>query len=70
MVYSFGFFIAFSYYVNGTLPKIVFSLTGATILSTLIVSMAMPELKRKPPAKKLVLVELVDGSPDELPRKN
>jgi len=48
-IYSFGFFILFSSYVDGLLSKIVFSLTSATILSTLVVSMAMPQLKRRPP---------------------
>jgi len=48
-IYSFGFFIAFNYYIEGLLPRVVISLTSATILAILVVSMAMPELKRKPP---------------------
>jgi len=52
MIYFFSFLIVFSYYVDGLLSQIVFSLTSATILSTLVVSMAMPELKRRPPNKK------------------
>ncbi len=52
VVYLFGFLIIFSLSINGLLTIIVSSLTSAILLSGLVISMAMPELKRKPPEKK------------------
>ena len=48
MLYFFGFLIAFSYCFDTFLAKFVFSVTSAVLLSHLVVSMAMPELRRKP----------------------
>ena len=50
-VYSFGFIVMFSYLINGFVLILVSSLTSAIILATLVVSMAMPELRRKPSNK-------------------
>ncbi len=47
-VYFFGFLIIFSLCINGLLTIVVSSLTSAILLSGFVVSMAMPELKRKP----------------------
>jgi hypothetical protein len=51
VVYLFGFLIIFSYCINGFLTIVVSSLISAMLLSGFVVSMAMPELKRKPPTK-------------------
>ncbi|MGK2906091.1 MAG: hypothetical protein ACSLFH_07075 [Desulfuromonadales bacterium] len=51
VVYLFGFLIIFSIYIDGILTIIVLSLTSAILLSGFVVSMAMPELKRKPPTR-------------------
>jgi hypothetical protein len=48
LVYFFGFLIIFSLFINGVLTIIVSSLTSSILLSGFVVSMAMPELKRKP----------------------
>ena len=48
-VYFFGFLIVFGYFFDGFLLVFVFSLTNAILLSHLVVTMAMPEMKRKPP---------------------
>lgn len=47
-VYSFGFLVIFSTLTNGFLTIVVSSLTSAILLANLVISMAMPELKRKP----------------------
>jgi len=51
VIYFFGFLVTFSIYIDGILTIIVSSLTSAILLSGFVVSMAMPELKRKPPTK-------------------
>lgn len=50
-VYCFGFLIIFSLCINGPMSIIVSSLTSALLLSGFVVSMAMPELKRKSPTR-------------------
>jgi hypothetical protein len=62
MIYFFGFLIAFSYCFDAFLAKLVFSVTSAVLLSNLVVSMAMPELRRKPSIEIRVLAELADGN--------
>ncbi len=47
-VYLFGFLIVFSNVTNGFLTIVVSSLTSSILLASLVVSMAMPALKRKP----------------------
>ena len=47
-IYSFGFFVLFSFILDGVLTITVSSLTSALILSHFIVSMSMPALKRNP----------------------
>jgi len=51
IVYLFGFLIICSFCINGLLTIAASSLTSAILLSGFVVSMAMPELKRKPPTK-------------------
>jgi hypothetical protein len=51
VVYFFGFLIIFSLCINGIVTIVVSSLTSAILLSGYVVSMAMPELKRKPTTK-------------------
>jgi len=46
-VYFFGFVVGFSYFMNGFLTVFLFSITSAIILAHMVVTMAMPELKRK-----------------------
>ena len=48
VIYSFGFFVLFSFIFDGVLPIMVWSLTSALILSHFVVSMSMPGLKRNP----------------------
>jgi hypothetical protein len=48
VVYIFGFLIVFSLFLDGFLTILISSLTSAILLSGFVVSMAMPELKRKP----------------------
>ena len=69
VIYFCGFLIVFSYSASGYLTWAVFSLTSAILLANLVVSMAMPELKRKPFAKRLILVELKDGTSRQLGKK-
>ncbi len=47
-VYFFGFIIMFACLIDGPLTIFVSSLTSAILLAGFVVSMAMPELKRKP----------------------
>lgn len=49
MVYFFGFLVIFSYFIDGFLTIAISSLTSAILLSAFVVSLAMPEFKRKPP---------------------
>ena len=51
LVYCFGFLIIFSMFLNGFVTIVVCSLTSAILLSSMVVSMSMPELKRKPASK-------------------
>ena len=47
-IYFFGFVIVFNFAFDGFVTISVFSLISAIVLTNLVVSMAMPELKRKP----------------------
>ncbi len=47
-VYFFGFVVLYSYFMNGFVLVLVASVISAIILATLVVSMAMPELRRNP----------------------
>lgn len=51
LVYLFGFLIVFSLSINGFVTIVVSSLTSAILLAGMVVTMAMPELKRRPPSK-------------------
>ena len=62
MIFFFGFLIAFSHCFDAFLAKLVFSVTSAVLLSNLVVSMPMPELRRKPSIEIRVLAELADGN--------
>lgn len=50
-VYLFGFLIVFSVFSNGFVTVVVSSLMSAILLSCFVISMAMPQLKRKPSVK-------------------
>lgn len=62
LIYFFGFLIVFSYLFDSYLSRIIVSLTSSIVLAHLVVSMAMPELKRKPGGSRFILAELIDGS--------
>ena len=47
-VYFFGFVVFFSNALNGQFTIFILSMTSALVLSHLVISMAMPELKRNP----------------------
>ncbi len=47
-IYSFGFLIVFTYFSSGFVTIVISSLTSAILLSSFVVSMVMPTLKRKP----------------------
>ena len=47
-VYFFGFVVFFSNTLNGQLTILILSMISALVLSHLVISMAMPELKRNP----------------------
>jgi amino acid transporter len=47
-VYFFGFVIVFSLFLDGFLTVFIPSITSAILLAHLVVTMAMPVLKRKP----------------------
>jgi hypothetical protein len=47
-IYSFGFFVLFSFILDGVLTIMVTSLISSLILSHFVVSMSMPSLKRNP----------------------
>jgi hypothetical protein len=51
LVYFFGFVIIFSLNIDGFVTILVCSLTSAILLSSTVVTMAMPDLRRKPTAK-------------------
>jgi hypothetical protein len=68
IIYFFGFLIVFSSVFSGFLTWIVFSLTSAIILASLVVSTAMPELKRSHIIKGSVLVKLTDGTSCRVPK--
>jgi hypothetical protein len=46
-VYFFGFMIVFGYFIDGFVTIFLFSITSAILLSHMVVTMVMPELKRK-----------------------
>jgi hypothetical protein len=48
LVYFFGFLLIFGYVINGFLTILICSLMSAVLLAGFVVSMAMPQLKRKP----------------------
>ena len=48
LVYFFGFVVTFNLCISGFLTILVTSLTSAILLSGTVVTMAMPELKRRP----------------------
>lgn len=50
-VYFFGFVVLYSYFMDGFVIVLVSSVISAIILATLVVSMAMPELRRNPSNK-------------------
>ena len=50
-IYFFGFMVVFGYFMDGFVSIFLFSITSAIILAHLVVTMAMPELKRKPDIK-------------------
>ena len=52
VVYFFGFVILFNLFIDGFLAILVSALTSSILLSGFVVSMTMPELKRKPPAEQ------------------
>ena len=68
-IYFIGFVILSSYLASGYFTRFVFSVTSAVILSHLVTSMAMPELRRKAPVEGLVLAELTDGSASRIAKK-
>ena len=47
-LYFFGFQVGFNYYFDGLVAILIYSLTSAILFSHLVVSIAMPELKRRP----------------------
>jgi formate hydrogenlyase subunit 3/multisubunit Na+/H+ antiporter MnhD subunit len=47
-LYLFGFILIFGYFVDGFIPKYVYSLTSAILLSHYLISLFMPDLKRQP----------------------
>jgi len=46
-VYFFGFVLVFSQLMDGFLTILIVSLTSAVLLSSFVISMSMPELRRK-----------------------
>jgi len=61
-IFLFGFMILFHIFIDGFVTWAVFSVTSAALLSIILVSSAMPELKRMPEAISLIEVEMKDGS--------
>lgn len=70
LIYFVGFLMVFSYLFSGFITWVVFSATSATILSTVVLSMAIPELKRMPANSPLILVELKNGVSCRMEKKS
>ncbi len=51
LIYFFGFLVIFNLCISGFVTILVTSLTSAILLTGTVVTMAMPELKRRPTAK-------------------
>ena len=51
LIYFFGFLVIFNLCISGFVTIFVTSLTSAILLTGAVVTMAMPELKRRPTAK-------------------
>jgi len=51
LIYFFGFLVIFNLCISGFVTTLVTSLTSAILLSGTVVTMAMPELKRRPTIK-------------------
>ena len=51
IVYFFGFLIVYSFCISNFFSIVLFALLSATLLAAMVVSMAMPELKRRPDDK-------------------
>jgi len=51
LVYFFGFLVIFNLCISGFVTIFVTSLTSAILLTGAVVTMAMPELKRRPTTK-------------------
>ncbi len=51
IVYLFGFLIVYSFCISNFIAIVLFALFSATLLAAMVVSMAMPELKRRPDEK-------------------
>lgn len=51
LIYFFGFLVIFNLFLSGFVTILVTSLTSAILLSGMVVTMAMPELKRRPTSK-------------------
>jgi hypothetical protein len=47
-LYLYGFILIFGYFVDGFIPKYVYSLTSAILLSHYLILLFMPDLKRQP----------------------
>lgn len=50
-VFFFGFLVLYSYFMDGFVIVLVSSIMSSMILAAMIVSMAMPELRRNPSNK-------------------
>ena len=51
LIYFFGFLVIFNLCISGFVTIFVTSLTSAILLTGAVVTMAMPELKRRPTTK-------------------
>jgi ABC-type transport system involved in cytochrome c biogenesis permease subunit len=51
LIYFFGFLVFFNLNISGFVTILATSLTSAILLSGTVVTMAMPELKRRPTSK-------------------
>lgn len=51
IVYFFGFLIVYGFFISNFIAIVLFALFNATLLAAMVVSMAMPELKRRPDEK-------------------
>lgn len=61
-LYAIGFLVISSYFVSDYLSRAVFSVTSGLILAVVVISIAMPEQKRRYRSEELVLTELTDGT--------